>query len=114
MIPVFDLDAYFDRIRYSGGRSPTLETLRNIQVHHTETIPFENLNPLLGWAARDRRYALLNNEFAVHYLNGCTERRVLTTAAEMREILQGPIGLTLPAGPELDNALHLLSVSSNA
>ena len=69
---------------------------------------------ILGRAARDRRYALLNNEFAVHYLNGRTERRVLTTAAEMREILQGPIGLTLPAGPELDNALHLLSVSSNA
>src|SRR5262245_60031004 len=33
-------------------------------------------------AARDKRYALLNNQFAVHYPEGKTERRVLSTAAE--------------------------------
>src|ERR1700721_1849966 len=49
MTPEFGLDAYFSRIGYSGGRLPTLETLRNIHLSHTETIPFENLNPLLGW-----------------------------------------------------------------
>jgi N-hydroxyarylamine O-acetyltransferase len=43
-----DLDAYFQRIGYTGDRMPTLETLRTIQRLHTETIPFENLNPLLG------------------------------------------------------------------
>jgi N-hydroxyarylamine O-acetyltransferase len=45
----FDLEAYFRRIRYSGERIPTLDTLRNIHLHHTEAIPFENLNPFLGW-----------------------------------------------------------------
>lgn len=43
-----DLDAYFQRIGHDGDRAPTLETLRAIQLRHVQTIPFENLNPLLG------------------------------------------------------------------
>ncbi|MFD1144721.1 arylamine N-acetyltransferase [Larkinella insperata] len=46
--PELDLDAYFRRIGYTGDRTPTLEALREIQRLHTATIPFENLNPLLG------------------------------------------------------------------
>ncbi|MGA0557301.1 arylamine N-acetyltransferase family protein [Larkinella sp. VNQ87] len=42
-----DLDAYCQRIGYTGARTPTLETLRSLQRLHTATIPFENLNPLL-------------------------------------------------------------------
>src|SRR5262249_51271967 len=37
------------RIGYSGSNSPTLETLRGLHLHHALAIPFENLNPLLGW-----------------------------------------------------------------
>jgi N-hydroxyarylamine O-acetyltransferase len=44
-----DLDAYFNRIGFDGPRTPTLDTLRAIQLKHSETIPFENLNPLMGW-----------------------------------------------------------------
>jgi N-hydroxyarylamine O-acetyltransferase len=44
----FDLDSYFARIGYDGPRSPTLETLRAIQLLHPQAIAFENLNPLLG------------------------------------------------------------------
>ncbi|MEZ4860086.1 MAG: arylamine N-acetyltransferase [Caldilineaceae bacterium] len=40
-----DLDAYFARIGYTGPRTPTLATLQAIITHHTQTIPFENLNP---------------------------------------------------------------------
>ena len=43
----FDIDAYFSRIGYDGSRAPTLATLRGITAHHTQTLPFENLNPLL-------------------------------------------------------------------
>ncbi|HWK72755.1 MAG TPA: arylamine N-acetyltransferase [Povalibacter sp.] len=39
------LDAYFARIGYSGPRAATLEVLRAIVKRHTQTIPFENLNP---------------------------------------------------------------------
>jgi N-hydroxyarylamine O-acetyltransferase len=47
-----DLDAYLKRIGYEGGLVPTLETLLSLQLRHTESIPFENLNPLLGWPVR--------------------------------------------------------------
>jgi len=60
-------------------------------------------------AAPDRRYALHNNELAVHHLNGNTERRILATAAELRAALEGPFGLTLPDVPELDAALVRLT-----
>src|SRR5258706_13268600 len=52
MEAAIDLDAYFRRIGYSGERTPTLDTLRALQCRHTEAIPFENLNPLLGWPVR--------------------------------------------------------------
>ncbi|MEZ4678747.1 MAG: arylamine N-acetyltransferase [Caldilineaceae bacterium] len=42
-----DLDAYFARIGYRGPRTPTLATLQAIVQHHTQAIPFENLNPYL-------------------------------------------------------------------
>lgn len=47
-----DLDGYFGRIGYSGGRAPTLDTLRAIVERHTASIPFENLTPLTGQPVR--------------------------------------------------------------
>src|SRR5262245_23920447 len=47
-----NLDAYFQRVGYAGGRKPTLDVLQELQLRHTESIPFENLNPLLGWPVR--------------------------------------------------------------
>ncbi len=43
-----DLDAYFERIGSSGPREPTLAVLNTIALAHTSTIPFENLDVLLG------------------------------------------------------------------
>jgi N-hydroxyarylamine O-acetyltransferase len=43
-----DLDAYFARIGYTGSREPTLATLRALSLHHASSIPFENLDVLLG------------------------------------------------------------------
>jgi N-hydroxyarylamine O-acetyltransferase len=45
----FDLDAYLDRIGYRGPQTATLETLEALHALHPAAIPFENLNPLLGW-----------------------------------------------------------------
>lgn len=42
-----DLNAYFQRIGYSGDRCATLKTLQAIHLCHTQAIAFENLNPLL-------------------------------------------------------------------
>lgn len=46
--PTIDLDAYLRRIGYSGPREATLDALRHLHARHTETLPFENLDPLLG------------------------------------------------------------------
>ena len=43
-----NLDAYFDRIGYRGPREPTLALLHAITLHHATSIPFENLDVLLG------------------------------------------------------------------
>ncbi len=43
-----NLDAYLKRIDYLHSLSPDLDTLTRLQEHHTRSIPFENLNPLLG------------------------------------------------------------------
>lgn len=43
-----DLGAYFRRIGYEGPSAPTLTLLRELCRLQTSTIPFENLDPLLG------------------------------------------------------------------
>jgi N-hydroxyarylamine O-acetyltransferase len=56
----------------------------------------------------DRRYALRNNELAVYYLDGQIERRLLTSAAELRAVLEEQFRITVPAAPELDAAWQRL------
>jgi N-hydroxyarylamine O-acetyltransferase len=51
-----DIDAYLSRIKYSGPRDPTEETLREIHRAHVLTVPFENLDVHLG------RAIVLDNE----------------------------------------------------
>ncbi len=46
--PPLHLPAYLARIGYEGNLDPTLETLRSLHFAHASTIPFENLDILLG------------------------------------------------------------------
>lgn len=43
-----DLGAYFARIRYGGPAAPDHATLAGVLCAHAQTIPFENLDVLLG------------------------------------------------------------------
>jgi len=43
-----DLNAYFERIAFTGSIAPTLQTLEALHALHPAAIPFENLSPLLG------------------------------------------------------------------
>ncbi|HEY7401544.1 MAG TPA: arylamine N-acetyltransferase [Actinomycetota bacterium] len=43
-----DLDAYLRRIGLAGRPEPTLATLREVHLAHAVTIPFENLDILIG------------------------------------------------------------------
>src|SRR5471032_1462354 len=82
MLPPIDLDAYFARTGYTGARAPTLATLHGIVAAHAQTIPFENLDVLLGRGInldpaavqqkllRDRRggYCFEQNSLLLHVL----------------------------------------------
>lgn len=61
---------------------------------------------IAGRPDSDCRYALQNNELTTHYLDGRTERRVLSTVTELRTALSDVIGLKLPASANLDSALQ--------
>jgi N-hydroxyarylamine O-acetyltransferase len=77
-----DLDAYFERIGCSPPREPTRATLDAIAAAHAQTIPFENLDVLLGARisveladierklVRDRRggYCFEQNTLLLHVL----------------------------------------------
>jgi N-hydroxyarylamine O-acetyltransferase len=43
-----DLDAYLHRIGYAGPRAPSLTLLHELSACHAQSIPFENLDVLLG------------------------------------------------------------------
>jgi N-hydroxyarylamine O-acetyltransferase len=60
-------------------------------------------------AAPDRRYALRNRQLAIHHLGGDTERRLIDSPAELREVLTRDFGIRVPDLPALDAAFARLA-----
>lgn len=58
------------------------------------------------------RYALLNNQFTTHFLDGRTERQQLGTVAELRQVLEERFLVRLPEHPQLDQVLQQFIQSS--
>jgi N-hydroxyarylamine O-acetyltransferase len=83
---------------------PDYEVSNNFFATHPTSLFRTNL--VAARPAAGRRYALLNNKFAVHHLGGATERRVLHTVAEVRDTLETAFRLALPASAELDAAIR--------
>ena len=78
---------------------PDYEVVSYYLCHHPDSHFLKTLR-----AARSGpgyRYALNNNEFAVHYLNGPTERKILSTVEEVLVTLQNIFLIKLPDTPEL-------------
>lgn len=78
-----------------------------VSNHFTSTHPTSHFRSTLI-AARPVpgvRYALSNNQLAIHHIDGPSERRVLANVNEVRQVLESTFGLTLPAAAELDPAL---------
>ena len=61
--------------------------------------------------APQRRYALRQNELAIHELNGETTRRVMKSADELREVLSGTFGIELPESEQLERKLKEIAES---
>ncbi|HEY9263901.1 MAG TPA: arylamine N-acetyltransferase [Mycobacterium sp.] len=64
-----DLNAYFSRVGYSGRAEPTLDTVRQIVAAHNRSIPFENLDPLMGVPVADLSVEALTDKL-VHRRRG--------------------------------------------
>jgi N-hydroxyarylamine O-acetyltransferase len=63
-------------------------------------------------AGATARHALRNTRHAIYYPDGRIERRILASAGEMREVLEGPFAIALPDSPNLDEKLAALVESS--
>jgi N-hydroxyarylamine O-acetyltransferase len=61
--------------------------------------------------APQRRYALLDNELAIHELGGETARRKLSSAEELRAVLSETFGIAVPEGAEVDERLRRIAES---
>lgn len=73
-----DLAAYFDRIGYQGQASADVETLRNVIAAHGRSIPFENLDPLLGVPVPDLSADALGDKLVTRRRGGyCYEHNGL-------------------------------------
>ena len=74
---MIDLDAYFSRIGYQGPAAPSLDVLNGIVHAHISTIPFENLDVLLGRVILLEPEALQNKLVADHRGGYCFEHNGL-------------------------------------
>ena len=72
------------------------------------------VNLIAARTEAQRRYALLNNELAIHELNGETVRRSLKGAAVLRETLRDTFGIAVPGNAELDAKLAEIGSQAKA
>jgi len=101
---------------YRFDRSPQFVQDYEISSWYLCTHPKSHfLNTLLmARPLPGKRYALRNNELAIHLLNGPSERRTLRSTAELRATLEGPLGVQLPESPDLEPALERLITAASA
>ena len=109
-----ELTAYFDRINYRGAVEPTLEVLQDLMAAHTRTIPFENLDPLMGVPVDDLRPEALTDKL-VHRGRGgyCYEQNglmgyVLTEVGFRVRRLAGRVIWMSPPGAPLSARTHTM------
>ena len=112
-----DVAAYFDRIGYRGPAEPTVETVHALVAAHNRSIPFENLDPLLGIPVADLSAAALTDKL-VHRRRGgyCYEHiglmgYVLDVMGFGVERLAGRVVWMNPDGPLPAQTHQVLSVT---
>lgn len=107
-----DLDGYFDRINYRGAAEPTLEVLQELMTAHTGSIPFENLDPLMGVPVDDLSPEALTDKLVRRRRGGyCYEQNglmgyVLTEIGFRVRRLAGRVVWMLPPDTPLGAQTH--------
>ncbi|WP_406273467.1 arylamine N-acetyltransferase [Nocardia sp. NBC_00881] len=106
-----DLDAYLGRIGFDGERGPTVATLRALVRAHTTSIPFENLEIILGRSI-ELDLATLQDKMVRRRRGGYCYENVGLFAAALERLGFGVIGLSgrvnMGAGEGLRPATHAL------
>jgi arylamine N-acetyltransferase len=113
-----DLTGYFERINYRGPAEPNLDVLRDLVTAHTQSIPFENLDSLLGVPVDDLSPEALIDKL-VHRRRGgyCYEQNGLMgyVLAELgfkvRRLAGRVVWMPLPEGPVPAQTHTLLAVT---
>jgi N-hydroxyarylamine O-acetyltransferase len=72
----------------------------------TSSSPRFRDNLFAARSERGRRLALSNSRFNIHVPGAPTETRTLQSVGELREVLSGPFGISLPQTDRLDAALE--------
>ncbi|HXL63192.1 MAG TPA: arylamine N-acetyltransferase [Mycobacterium sp.] len=109
--------AYFDRIGYRGPAEPRVETVHELVAAHNGSIPFENLDPLLGIPVADLSAAALTDKLVHHRRGGyCYEHNGLMGYALEAlgfgvERLAGRVVWMNPDGPLPAQTHQVLSVT---
>lgn len=80
MNETIELDRYFERIGYPGPRTPTLNVLHALTAAHSQAIPFENIDVLLGRPIRLEPQALQQKMVAERRGGYCFEQNGLLLA----------------------------------
>lgn len=88
----------FDRAELSDEQLFALNEVVSTRGAQTEQL-------IASRAEKGRRLALGNLRFNTHVTGGESEARMLTSVAELREVLAGPFGIALPNDDRLDVAL---------
>ena len=83
---------------------PDYEVTNWYLANHPESRFVRNL--VAARPTPQRRYALLNGALAVHQRGGPSERRVLESVTELRNVLVDCFRIQLPDVPQLDGALQ--------
>jgi N-hydroxyarylamine O-acetyltransferase len=82
-----DLDAYLERIKYTGSRKPTFDALTGILQAHIASIPFESFDVLLGRPIRLDPEGLQNKMITARRGGYCFEHASLMYPLSMRSAL---------------------------
>lgn len=73
-----DLTGYFERVGYDGPTAPTRDVLQGLVTAHTGSIPFENLDPLMGVPVDDLSPEALTDKLVYRRRGGyCYEQNGL-------------------------------------
>lgn len=124
-----------EAFRFTGGEpvwrleAKLGEAWRALYAFTTETVDFDALSGMservaqtpffrdsliAARAERTRRLALSNLKFTTRPRDGEPEVRLLSSSAELREVLSGPFGIELPPDERLQGALERIVASGSA